>query len=170
MKKLILVLFTAFAVSNSYAQSSAITEVVPVEGASKTELYNRAKLWFAKTFKSAKDVIQLDDKENGQIIGNGAISYSAPAGIPGYNFSGYFYFTVTVEVKDNRFKYTFENFRHEANKDGYSGGSFEIEKPSGLFFTKGGWRKIKDQCYEDIYAAAAKLKAAMSVKAGNSDW
>ena len=170
MKNLIFILFIAFVYSNLYAQSSSFSAVVTVENTSKNELYNRAKIWFAKAFISSKYVIQLDDKENGQIIGNGSIIYNAPAGLPGLNFSGHFTFTITIEVKDNRFRYTFENFSHEANKDGFSGGAFTREKPSGLYFTKGGWEKIRSQCYDDIYAISDNLNNAMATKAVSSDW
>lgn len=44
-------------------------------GTSKEELYNRSKIWFVKTFKSAKDVLQLEDKDNGQLIGKGNFQY-----------------------------------------------------------------------------------------------
>lgn len=39
------------------------SEVVQVEGATQSELYKRAKVWFVNAFRSANDVIQLDDKE-----------------------------------------------------------------------------------------------------------
>jgi len=43
-----------------------IIETVP--GVSKNELYLRAKLWTAMAFKSAQNVIQLDDKEGGSLV------------------------------------------------------------------------------------------------------
>ena len=47
------------------------SEVVNVDSVKKEELYNRAKHWLVETFNSAKDVIQIDDKENGEIVGKG---------------------------------------------------------------------------------------------------
>ena len=47
------------------------TEVVHVDSVSKNELYARAKLWLVDTYKSSINVIQLEDKENGEIIGKG---------------------------------------------------------------------------------------------------
>ena len=42
------------------------SEVVKVDG-NKDELYSRAREWFAKTYNSAKNVIQMDDKD--KIVG-----------------------------------------------------------------------------------------------------
>ena len=39
------------------------SEVIQLPGTTKNELYARGKLWFAKTFNSAQNVIQADDKE-----------------------------------------------------------------------------------------------------------
>lgn len=59
------------------------TAIVEVPNTSKDELYNRAKLWFAKNFKDSKEVLQIDDKVNGKILGKGNSSvywsYSAIA-------------------------------------------------------------------------------------------
>jgi hypothetical protein len=49
------------------------SEKVDVDSIKSTELYVRAHEWFAKTFKSAQSVIQLDDKEAGKILGKGSI-------------------------------------------------------------------------------------------------
>ena len=47
------------------------TDVIQLQGVSKDEMYKRAKHWFVDTFNSGKDVIQLDDKKNGEVIGKG---------------------------------------------------------------------------------------------------
>ena len=74
-------------------------------------LYGLAKAWFADTFNSAKSVIESDDELNGVIIGKGYTQITVAAnlslsGLIGQNC----YFTVKVEVKDNRFRYSFYNF------------------------------------------------------------
>src|SRR5258708_31294843 len=46
------------------------TEVVKVDSSvTKDILYSKAREWFAIAFKSSNVVIQLEDKENGKIIG-----------------------------------------------------------------------------------------------------
>ncbi len=80
------------------------TEVIKIDSVNKDELYNRAKRFFVSTYKSANDVIQLDDKENGQIIGKGIIVVNYNMGIAGYQKTNV-YHTITITAKDGRYKY-----------------------------------------------------------------
>lgn len=85
-------------------------EVVSVDSTiSKTELYFRAREWFANTFKSANDVIQMDDKEAGKIIGKGTKQYTTSFVINIYQ--NILYYTVNISVKDGRYKYIISNFK-----------------------------------------------------------
>jgi hypothetical protein len=86
------------------------SEIVPVAGASKSELYARAKLWFANAFVAANHVIQLDDKETGVLIGKGSIISKDSNGKKTWEF------TVKIQTKEERYKaeiydisYKFEN-------------------------------------------------------------
>jgi hypothetical protein len=149
-----------------------ITEVITIDSTSSSQLYERAKIWLVKTFKSSKDVIQIDDKENGKIIAKGVVLYDAPAFVPGTNFSGYFEFILTIETKNNKFRYTFEGFRHVAYKDGYSGGAFENEKPEcGTFIlTKNNWYSIKAKGTNSIKEIAESLRIAMKENTKKDEW
>src|SRR6185295_10503187 len=74
------------------------------------ELYNRAKRWLVKEYVSAKDVIQLDDPQNGEIIGKGFFKETWQ--VTFYAFQPIdVYHTVTIQVKDGRFRYTINGFR-----------------------------------------------------------
>ena len=51
------------------------TEVVQLDTTYKKDvLYKNSKLFFADAFKSAKDVLQYDDREEGKVIGKGNLS------------------------------------------------------------------------------------------------
>ena len=84
-------------------------EVVQVEGVSAAELRSRARAWIANTFRSAKDVVQLDDAEAGRIIVKGLLGAT-------WNISkrlartDYFRHTLTIEIKDGRYRYTLDSF------------------------------------------------------------
>lgn len=76
------------------------SEVVPIEGVTSDKLYNRAKMAVAEIFKSANDVIQLDDKENGVLI------------VKGSNQCGpntYVHFTLKIYIKDGKYKVDMTN-------------------------------------------------------------
>ena len=82
-------------------------EVVPVEGATLAELHARAKLWAARTFKSAKDVIQLDDQQAGRLI-----LKAAHRDVYGGTEPVWYNFTLTVESKDGRYRWTLDQVEY----------------------------------------------------------
>src|SRR5437868_3851017 len=55
--------------------------IVDIQGKQKLDLYRNAQQWFVDYFKSSKDVIQNQDKEDGFIIGKGYIIFNAKAGL-----------------------------------------------------------------------------------------
>jgi hypothetical protein len=83
--------------------------VVNVDSVNKTELYNRAKHWLVETYKSAKDVIQIDDKENGEVIGKVFFEiYWTNTFYSGLNIN--IWHTLKIQVKDGRFRYEITDF------------------------------------------------------------
>lgn len=84
--------------------SQEYSEVVQVEGKSTDQLYSSAREWFALTFNSANDVLQMDDPVAGKLIGKGVrqVDYTGVE-LPTYMNM---YFTLMVELKDGRYKQT----------------------------------------------------------------
>lgn len=109
MKKVIvaLLLFPSMLFAQEYS------EVVEVSGKNADQLYTSARMWFAEKFKSANEVLQMDDRENGVIIGKGNISsdeyYSAGMGIQ-VQSNWIVKFTIKVMVKDGRYKCDMNDF------------------------------------------------------------
>lgn len=127
MKKLLLLLL--FLPFISLAQQ--YSEVVEVPGKKADQLYTKANEWFALTFKSANDVIQLKDPIERKIIGKGIkqVGYF----IRKYPVTLDVYFTLLVQFKDEKYKYdlqtseiktadnhtyTFERFKEMATVEG----------------------------------------------------
>jgi len=65
----------------------------------KSELYARAKIWTAIAFRSAKNVIQLDDDQKTSLIIKGVQE-------GGYNL----WFTIQFTIKDNKFRVIISQF------------------------------------------------------------
>lgn len=88
------------------------TEVVNVDTSlTKLELYSRAREWFAKAYNSSQNVIQMDDKESGKIVGKALTQVYHKA--LGSNYpSGYINYTISIYLKDGRYKYEITNFHH----------------------------------------------------------
>jgi len=83
------------------------TEVVIVDSTTtKDQLFERAQDWFVKAYGSGKEVIQLADKELGKIIGKALIPFGKDM--------GYIYYTISIYVKDGKYKYVLTDFYHKS--------------------------------------------------------
>lgn len=89
------------------------TDVINSDSINKNELYKRGKKWFVETYKSGKDVIQIDDKESGEIIGKGFFE----ATIGSTNHVEIFQ-TISFQFKEGRYKYEIRDFYIKHNIDG----------------------------------------------------
>lgn len=114
MKKSITALMLCFVSIWIFGQEIKITSnefpnyqgVVSVERKTASELYTQIKLFIVENFKSANDVIQLDDKESGVLVVKGIIPVTIKIMIGTYTYSMYINFK--FETKDGRFRYTAE--------------------------------------------------------------
>ncbi len=139
--------------------------VVPVEGAPAAELYSRAKLWIANSYRSAKTVIDLDDKESGRLIVKGTFTIPVPAGL--ITKATTYRHQLTIEVKDGRFRYTLTNLV-KLQPDApalYREWPLEgsVKEP---FVGKKTWERIDAECRATI----ASLSKAMSAPAPTDKW
>ncbi|MDN4164875.1 DUF4468 domain-containing protein [Cytophagales bacterium LB-30] len=123
MEKRIVIIFLILFYTNTINAQEKLLDILPLEDGrvtysgvvqvndvSRSQLYNNAKRWFIDTYTSGKDVIQLDDKESGEIIGKGyfeevwmVTAYS------GQNVN--VWQTIKVQMKDGRYRYEITDFR-----------------------------------------------------------
>lgn len=88
------------------------SEVITVDSSTtKNELYSRGREWFAKAYKSSTDVLQMDDKESGKIVGKALMQVYHKALGSNYK-SGYINYTISLYLKEGRYKYEITNFHH----------------------------------------------------------
>lgn len=114
----LLVLLSPLCTTTAYAEKGdVITElkqVVEFSDINKNSLYSASKQWIATSFKSANSVIQMDDKEEGVLIGKGNIDYPCTGnswqcgGLSG----AFIKFTIKIETKDNKARVTFSDIMH----------------------------------------------------------
>jgi len=99
-------IFSALPLKNGKVYYS---DIVNIDSVSKDELYYRAKRWFVDTYSSAQDNIQIDDKENGEIVGKGCFrTYWDVTLLSGMEVN--ICQTVRIQIKDGKFKYEFKDF------------------------------------------------------------
>ena len=73
--------------------------IVHATGVPKDKIYNSTKMWVAENFRSAKAVLEYEDKESGTIIGNGTIKYPC-SGLECIGSGDWkVFFTMRVDIK-----------------------------------------------------------------------
>lgn len=119
--------------------------VVQVDNMNKDELYKMTRRWFIDTYKSAKDVIQLDDKENGEVIGKGFFETIWQVTFY-YKMNINIWQTIKIQVKDNKYKYEITDFnvKYHSSASQYTSGS-NIDMPLEL------WNKGRDDNNKKTY-------------------
>lgn len=130
-------------------------EVVTIDSVSSDELYSRAKAWIATFYKSANDVIQLDDQNTGRLIvkGNFGIIY--------YMSNAWVNHTLTIEMKDGRYRYILTDFIFDNGQ-----WSAPIEDKKKFF---GQRKKLYNQVSKQAEASIAEMKEAMKKASPTAD-
>jgi hypothetical protein len=174
MKKLLF--FTLLTSLNCFAQDVILpkdsvtgkmtyTDVVKIDSSKANELYSKAKMWIAEAFKSAKDVMQLDDKDNSTLIAKGLTIWNGKA-LGSTSQIGYVHFTIKIECKEGRYKYTFTDYTCEQT-EGYRA----TVPAEGLNGRKAQINFTYQQIQDFTTAMIADLKTTMNKSlTTKSDW
>lgn len=140
-----------------------------VSGASKADLYVRARQWFAKTYGSSKSVIEMDDKEAGKIVGKALTNWPIRGGFGNILCQSLVHYTITIDIKDGKYRCVLSDFWHRGctypKGTTMDGGPLVNSKPAGSAMlgglTKGQWGKMKEKASNDSYFLLADLQTAM---------
>lgn len=180
MKKyFFLTLTMLFAISLIAQEPLTYTEVVTLDGTSKDNLFTRSENWFAKAFRSSKDVIQTKSKEDGKIIGKALFEYNQSFLSGSATTKGVVKFTVSVFVKEGRYKYIISDFIHEsfgANSIGLITLDKEYTGERKRGYTKNWynkiWLDIKKQIDSEVMSLITSLKKTMQKESEieNDNW
>jgi hypothetical protein len=198
MKKLnrliALIILTFLSVSIAFGQKESLTlpvdsatnkitysDVVHVDSfSSKLELFSRAKEWFTKTYKSSTSVIQMEDREDGKIIGKGLLKVYMTTILGSKLESGYINYTISIYTKDGRYKYEITDFYHTGIYINSSTGKAPDGGPCEVLLKekKGFWGNSYKKTYESylfqmdeiIKNLISDLNVAMTLNAEKDKW
>ena len=149
-----------------YNDSSEVefTNVVKVDSADAQTLYSRAKLFIAKTYVSNKAVTQLNDDAGATAVINAILINNAIGfGYEKYNLT----YQLTIQCKDNRYKYTITRFMF-SNEFGIPKYGFDIGVRNKIYISKKAYNKINYNCYYMTLALIDSLRKFMFAK--GEDW
>lgn len=139
---------TEFPLNEGKLYYEGVVEVNPAS--KKGDLYRMGRTWFVDTYVDSKEVLQLDDKTDGRMIGKGTYKYSFLNGI---NISNVvLHFTLLLDVKDGKYRYRMYDFRG----DNVNTGLLSDPELRVLDY---------DKCYTD-YKAGKRIKYNLKVLQG----
>jgi hypothetical protein len=147
--------------------------LVPIQGANKEELFNRAVSWFDQKFLSSKLKIENANKETGEISGKGEMTYSITYG--GDNFENKVTYHVLIKVANTGYYLQVSNFVHQylnQESSGFGLLTTSINSPiKSATISKNAldnlWGQVKQEASIRIEPLMDKLKVAMRTKAAN---
>jgi hypothetical protein len=165
MKKLFTVcLFTLFSINtfgqslvkDSVSQKYEASEIIALDSLKADVIFTKAKEWIVLNYKSAKDVIQLADKESLKIIAKGNFRSTL------FMKEGFISHTLVLDFKDGKMRYTYSNFSY------YSSGSGNMNFESkSLGFKKSIFKSTE----KDIKTSIDELKIYILQNTNKkSDW
>lgn len=138
------------------------TAVVNVDSASADKLYSNAKMFVALSFKSGKDVTQLNDDAGKTVIGSGNTPTTLNVGF-GTSVASAVKFTFIIQCKDNRYKYSISEFQYYNTGDRSSTKAledksyFDKNKTGRRFF-----RSLSEQISVSMKSLLTQLTTFMS--------
>lgn len=148
------------------------SKVIDLANKSKEELYSTSKIFFVNNFNSANKVIQLEDKENSVIIGNGNAKILATAGMGVYS-TMYLNYSIKIESKENKIRYEIYNFSFDGQ---YGNAPLDGWFDKKMYYKKNGKprninEQVKEQTLDVINSLELSLINHFNVESTKSkDW
>ncbi|RZT93419.1 uncharacterized protein with TBP-like fold DUF4468 [Ancylomarina subtilis] len=120
---------------------------------SKSKLYSNAQEWIAKTFGDYKKVIQFEDEVNGKLILKGVnnVKHFVEVHIAGIHIINRetIKFTLTIECKENRYRYIMDNIVVSLHNDGETWDSSIFERINDIKSSKNKIERLNQEL-EDL--------------------
>jgi hypothetical protein len=147
--------------------------VVTVPGVSQSDLYKRAATWIAGAYSQGNATGLREDLTTGVLSLQGArpvAVHNLYEGVMRSSYAGVVRHTLTIYVKDGRYKYVLTNLTHDAvgTPNMRSGGPLEQERSSLFGYAGLGshkpWTDMKVEATRDARHLMAELRAAMTLQ------
>ena len=142
-----------------------VVQVYEAPGFTKDQLFAASRIWIAENFKSAKAVIEYENKDEGTIIGNGNMLYPCGGAFSCMIKSDWRVpFTMKVETKDGKIRLTFTKI-HLAWPAHYSAG---ITTPASDIPVR--QREDMDKIKPELLKFGAEIVASVGKQKADENW
>ncbi len=176
--KLLLTFFLFFPLTILSQEALTLSEVIQVSNTDKNELFIRGREWFNNNFKSSKDVLQISDKETGELLGKGIMKVNYTWRYMGEKQSIIeVSFQMNIWVKDNRYKYELTNFNTIEDGMNINFGLITISNETNVKYSGFNEKKLNEMYLSIKQGTITKanqlikdLKHKMEQESSSSDW
>jgi hypothetical protein len=158
-------------VAMSQTNKVEFSEVLQAKDVAASNLFVRAKLWFADSFEDSKRVLEVDDKDAGILSGKGAFAYEPNVLSGNSSIRGTIRFSLKITVKDGRYKIELSDFRHLpiSISNPVSFGFITLsDGPASNWSTKNVRKKIWKHMQDECESHAKELIESLKTKMGAS--
>ena len=182
MRKFTILLLFAFFTINLIAQENSALQyagVINVDSVGAIELRSRCINWFAVAFNNSDKVLRTSSED--QLIAKPVIAYIPSMLSDSEPIKGLINYTLTIQFKENKFRYTLSDFFHEGNPHATLGPvnfgllTTDTECPvKTKMLTTQKWRNkvwidMKDQVDKSVLPLIENLKTALQKKQTKQD-
>ncbi|MDR3287458.1 MAG: DUF4468 domain-containing protein [Prevotellaceae bacterium] len=149
MKKVLFIALVCVCSATFAQQPISYSKVIQTDSVGKDALFASINEWFASTYNSAKDVLQMTDKDAGIIVGNGNTKYSY-GGMIYSCYEGWLKYSIKVNVKDNRYKVEITNISHSNKQGNAKNCELGLVSTADEYATKGASKSYHNKVWNDI--------------------
>jgi hypothetical protein len=157
---------------NKETDQIEFVRVIQLDSIPKKDIFYKSKLWVVELFKSANDVIQYENIEDGKIVGKGNFKIvSTGLGLNGTihpNSAGIVSFSFEITSKDNKCRIRIFDFTHTAKM---GGGKIDNERPDcGTFnLPMKSWHTIQQTAIDETKSILQSFDSNMKKSVSNKD-
>lgn len=152
------------------SQNSYRWERIDSVSKTKSQIYSDTKMFIAETWKSSKDVIQNDDKENGIILVKGVISKFGG----GVLNTGKFWYSYNVKfyIKEQKYRIVIDNFVFDSADTPNRKAQVAEEYPGGwnCSLSKNQWTDLMISLKVDMQGIVNSYTKFIRGASPNNDW
>lgn len=135
-------------------------------GQSSTDIFGATELWFAKTFKDSRAVLEVKNTDAKIFYGEGINSYHMYS-----RCYAKWSYNIEIKIKDNKLHYTFSNIIHDKVDCGSIKNTYSVSYYYEYTKAKAygdDWPKMKADFDKDIDLSLKSLE--QEIKTYSKDW
>lgn len=157
---------TAFGAESFSAPDQSFEKVYEAPERTKDQIFSASRIWIAENFKSAKAVIEYENKDEGTLIGNGLIPFPCKGVFDCLGKGSWkVRFTMRVDMKDDKFRLTFSNIGLVWPAAVYNGVVTPANDGGPVYS-----QKDRDKIQTALLLFGPEMQVALANAPGKDDW